>query len=311
MIVTLTLNAAIDKTYYVDSFSAGNVHRIKRLIAEPGGKGNNVAKVIKLLGGEVTASGCIAGSSGTFIEESLAARGIRTAFVRIPGESRICLNIIDESDSSSTELLEQGPAAEAADLEAVKAAVQRLSAQASIVVMSGSLVQGANDGLYTELIDIARSCGARVYLDTSGEALVKGIRARPDFIKPNKTELAQLAGRDSFDRQQCLETALKLQEEGIRQVCVTLGEQGAVACIDGVVYRVHPPVVAVINSVGCGDAFVAGMVYADELGLSAEVRLRMAAAAAAANAMSEKAGDLDRVVYERFLREVRVESISS
>lgn len=309
MIATVTLNAAIDKTYYVSGFAAGSVHRVVRQIAEPGGKGNNVAKVITLLGGDVVATGCIAGSTGTFIEESLALRGIRTAFVRIPGESRICLNIVDELHVSSTELLEQGPSAGSSDLQALKETVRTLGSQASIVVLSGSLIPGGPADLYVELIGIARSGGARVYLDTSGEALINGIRSKPDLIKPNGQELAQLAGIRPTDYGQYAETAARLQAGGISQICVTMGELGALACIDGVVYRVRPPVVNAVNPVGCGDAFVAGFAYADELGLPAEERLRMATAAAAANAMSEKAGDLERELYERYLEEVRIDRV--
>ncbi|MDI4648264.1 1-phosphofructokinase family hexose kinase [Cohnella hashimotonis] len=306
MIATVTLNAAVDKTYYVSGFAAGAVQRVRRQIAEPGGKGNNVAKVVRLLGGDATATGFLAGSAGAFIEERLAAKGIRTSFVHISGESRTCLNIVDEANGASTELLEEGPAVGEAELAEIKDAVGRLGAQASVVVLSGSLPAGAPADLYAELVGIARSAGARVYLDASGEALALGIGAGPDLIKPNEEELGRLAGLRRLDASQLARTAAKLHSQGVRQVCATRGRQGAVACMDGQLYRVIAPSVSAVNAVGCGDAFVAGMAYADEMGLPPADRLRMAAAAAGAAAMTDRAGELDPEVYERLLGRVAV-----
>ncbi|MFD2334314.1 1-phosphofructokinase family hexose kinase [Cohnella sp. GCM10020058] len=309
MIATVTLNAAVDKTYYVSGFAAGAVQRVRRQIAEPGGKGNNVAKIVRLLGGDATATGFLAGSAGAFIEERLAVKGIRTSFVRISGESRTCLNIVDEASGASTELLEEGPTVGEAELAEIKDAVGRIGAQASVVVLSGSLPAGAPADLYAELVGIASSAGARVYLDASGEALALGIGAGPDLIKPNEEELARLAGRRRMDASQLAQTVAKLHSQGVRQVCATLGRQGAVACVDGRLYRVIAPSVSAVSAVGCGDAFVAGMAYADELGLPAADRLRMAAAAAGAAAMTDRAGELDPVVYERLLVRVAVLSL--
>lgn len=120
MITTVTLHAAIDRTLYVDKFGVGQVHRVTRQVNEPGGKGNNVAKVIRQLGGQVTATGIIAGNNGVFIESSLTERGIGTAFIQSAGDSRVCLNIVDSSSGSSTELLGQGPTMSEADVEAIK-----------------------------------------------------------------------------------------------------------------------------------------------------------------------------------------------
>lgn len=306
MIVTVTLNAAVDKTYYVSGFSAGAVHRVRRQIAEPGGKGNNVAKIVRLLGGDAVATGFSAGGAGAFIEERLAARGIRTAFVRVPGESRTCLNIVDEASGASTELLEEGPTVTTEGLAEIKEAIGRLGAEASVVVLSGSLPAGAPTDLYAELVGIARAAGARVYLDASGEALALGVGAGPDLIKPNEEELARLVGRKRLEAPHWTATASMLHDRGVRQVCATLGSQGAVACIEGALYRVIAPAVHAVSAVGCGDAFVAGMAYAEELGLPAAERLRTAAAAAAAAAMTDRAGELDPGVYERLLDRVEI-----
>ncbi|TVY11204.1 1-phosphofructokinase [Paenibacillus cremeus] len=309
MITTVTLNAAIDKTYYVKQFGLGGVHRVARQIAEPGGKGNNVAKVIRLLGGEVTASGFVGGSSGSFIEQRLAERGIQTAFVQVPGESRVCLNIIDESTGSSTELLEQGPEIAWSSIAEMKVMIRKLALQSSVVVLSGSLPPGAPANFYAELIDIIQSAGSRAFLDSSGAALNSGLEARPHFVKPNEQELAQLMGRDRLGENEWAEAAARLANLGIPQVCVTLGSRGTIAFIDGSSYRVIPPAIQAVNTVGCGDSFVAGIAFAEERDASPEEKLRMATAAAAANAMSEKAGHMDYAVFQAYAKQVEVRAL--
>lgn len=309
MITTVTLNAAIDKTYYVPSFIPGEVHRVARQVAEPGGKGNNVAKVIRLLGGEVTASGFIAGNNGAFIETEMQARGIHTAFIAASGESRVCLNIMDEASGLSTELLEQGPVVGRAQLAQLKQDLLELARNSSIVVLSGSLLPGASAELYAELIGIVKEAGARAYLDTSGIALSAGIEAKPHFVKPNEHELAVWLGKVSLTENECIEAAKKLFDEGISQVCVTLGERGTIAVIERQVFRVSPPSIQAINTVGCGDSFVAGMAFSEACGDAPVDRLRIATAAAAANAMSERAGHIEEDVFNLYLHQVKVEPL--
>ncbi|MDU4696480.1 MULTISPECIES: 1-phosphofructokinase family hexose kinase [Paenibacillus] len=306
MITTVTLHAAIDRTCYVDRLHVGQVHRIARQFDEPGGKGNNVAKVIRQLGGEVTATGMIAGSNGAFIEHCLNERGIHTAFVKMPGESRVCLNIVDEARGSSTELLGQGPAITKVEAEAIREQVGELSGKSSVVVLSGSLPAGAEVNLYADLIGMIRSSGAKVFLDTSSAALREGITALPHFVKPNEQELAQWLGHEPKERNEWIQGARQLADQGISAVCVTLGSRGAIAVLEGAAYFVRPPRIQPVNTVGCGDAFVAGMAYAEECGKSPADKLRIAAAAAAANAMSIKAGDIDIGLYQEYERQVEV-----
>ncbi|WP_410767724.1 1-phosphofructokinase [Fontibacillus sp. BL9] len=306
MITTVTLNAAIDKTYYVNPFKPGGVQRVARQMAEPGGKGNNVAKVIKLLGGDVTATGFVAGNNGSFIERSLINRGIQTSFVPVAGESRICLNIMDEFSGSSTELLEQGPDINDDQIAEMKETIHRLALQSSVMVLSGSLPPGAPADLYADLIGIIQQTKARVFLDTSGAALSSGLQARPHFVKPNEHELAGLLGQIQLMGSEWAGAAQKLAAEGIAQVCVTLGDRGAIAFIDGQGYRVIPPTIQAANTVGCGDSFVAGMAFAEERGDSPAEKLRIASAAAAANAMSEKAGHIDYNFFQDYVKQVKV-----
>ncbi|UPK46917.1 1-phosphofructokinase family hexose kinase [Paenibacillus pabuli] len=306
MITTVTLHAAIDRTLYVDKFGVGQVHRVNREVNEPGGKGNNVAKVIRQLGGQVTAAGIVAGNNGRFIESSLTERGIRTSFIQSAGESRVCLNILDNSSRSSTELLGLGPTMLEAEVEAMKNKVQELAIHSSVVVMSGSLPPGAPNTLYAELIRIVRSAGTRAFLDTGGAAFGVGLSAMPHFVKPNEQELAEWLGHMPRDVNEWARAARRLADQGIDEVCITLGSNGALAILNGKAYMAKPPFIQPVNTVGCGDAFVAGMAYAGERGDSAESRLRMAVAAAAANAMSSKAGDIDYDLFEEYEQQVQI-----
>lgn len=298
MITTVTLNAAVDKTYYMDSFDTHQVNRVRRVLTEPGGKGNNVAKIIKLLGGEVTASGCIGGDNGQLIDQLLQTRKISTDFIMVSGESRICLNIIDESSKySSTEFLEPGLTISSSQWTAIKQKVQQLAQWSTIIVFSGSLPQGVATNGYAELIAIAQQAGAHAFLDTSGAAFADSIQAKPYFIKPNQQELEQWTNTSLTTDQQYIDTAWLLIDRGIEKVCITRGSQGSIAIINKQVYQVISPSIQAINTVGCGDAFVAGMAFATSRQYDPIQQLKLASAVATANALSEKAGDMDYATY--------------
>jgi tagatose 6-phosphate kinase len=310
MITTVTLNTAHDVTYYVDKWEKNGVYRVKRKLSEPGGKGNNVAKVVRVLGGQAVATGFLGKGNGSSITAKLTKRGISTHFISVPGESRVCLNIIDEANNGSTEFLEAGVEVSAKKLEEMKTVVRELAERSAIVVMSGSLPGGVPTGIYYDLIRIVKEAGAKAFLDTSGESLTEGLRAVPDFIKPNEQELSKLLGREFADERDLLQAALDIAGTGISAVCISLGDKGAIAVIDGEAYRVYPPQLQAANTVGCGDAFVAGMAFATESGDSAPERLRKAAAAAAANALTDTAGTIEFERYSELLQQVRVEKLN-
>jgi tagatose 6-phosphate kinase len=222
------------------------------------------------------------------------------------------LNVIDESDGCSTELLEAGPTIVPVQFAELKKRVRELAAESSVVVLSGSLPTGVPSDAYRELIAIIRSAGAQAFLDTSGAALVVGVEAAPDFIKPNETELAQLSGGQTLSDDGALPGLLLelARRKELPRLCVTLGERGALACIGGAVYRALPPAIAAVNTVGCGDAFVAGMAYALELGAEPAKCLSIATAAAAANALDERAGYVDIDTFRSLLAKVKVEKLN-
>ncbi|MDF2815028.1 MAG: 1-phosphofructokinase [Paenibacillus sp.] len=309
MITTVTLNAAIDKTYFVEGFELGKVSRVGQLISYPGGKGVNVARVAHLLGGSVQAAGFVGGSNGQFIERELEKQGIRSEFVRVEGESRLCLNIIDSANHLSTELLEPGPEISELQAEEMKRRIRELAAGSGIVAMSGSLPKGLPSSFYAELIEIVREEGALAILDASGDALLHGIQAKPFMIKPNEQEVEKLLGKKLEQESDLYDSIHQLMREGITCIVVSLGANGCVAGYDGSLYRVHAPRIEAVNTVGCGDSFVAGMAVSLRRGDSIEDALRLATATGTANALMAEAGNVRLEDVARLQLEVDIEAI--
>jgi tagatose 6-phosphate kinase len=300
------LNAAIDKTYYVPALDKSKVTRAEKVLSTAGGKGLNVARVLRQLGhAEVTATGFASGYNGQFITNRVKEAGIRSEFIEATGESRLCLNFIDGRDGSSTEVLEPGPTVSDEHIALFMDKLARLSAESSLVVFSGSLPGGMAADAYAELIALSRAAGADVFLDTSGEALVRGIAAKPAFIKPNEDELAALLPEGgSSDLRESLR---KLMGQGLPIVVATLGAQGAVAGVDGRLYRIRIPKLEVVNTVGSGDSFVAGYAFAHVRGEAPADCLRYAAATGSANALTHTTGDVNLSDVHKLLSDISVE----
>lgn len=310
-IAAVALNAAIDKTYFVDRLRIGEVHRVPAMLAQPGGKGINVAKVAAELGESVTVSGFLGGYNGRWIESALAEKGIPSRVVNVREESRLCLNILCKESGTSTELLEPGPEITAAQADEYLALFAELARQSKVVALSGSLPRGLAPDYYARLVKLAKAAGAAVIVDTSGRALEEAIAAVPDVLKPNLQELQQLTGRAYPTVESVYEEVKRLMENGIRAVLVTLGADGAVAGIDGKMYRVEPVPVEAVNPVGCGDAFVAGVAAGLVRELEPRELLALAAACATANAMNLGAGEVRREQVDSLLPRVVVKEIVS
>ncbi|MGZ9586834.1 1-phosphofructokinase [Paenibacillus marinisediminis] len=309
MIVTVTMNAAIDKTYMAPGFQPGSLHRIQEMYSYAGGKGINVARVVRTLNEDVIATGVVAGNNGRYIEAELDREGIRHDFVHVDGESRLCLNIIDPLKSQQTELLEAGPVLNEAALAEVLQKITALAAEASHVVMSGSLSQGCPVSFYAELTSAIRAAGAVPVLDASGDALIQGVSARPHLIKPNEHEVLKLTGGTALDEAAVKAAIISLMNDGVENVVVSLGGDGAIAGMGGRLYRVAIPSIEVVNTVGCGDSMLAGIVVAAKRGMSAADQLRLGAACGTANALMPAAGSVRLEDLEAIMPQVVVTEI--
>jgi len=309
MITTVTLNATIDKTCFLGSFQVGEVNRVPVMHTFPGGKGINAARVIHALGCPVLATGFTAGFNGAYIENELARQGILHDFVKVDGESRVSLNIIDRFNGTTTEILEQGPTIETDDVLAMKDKIRSLSSYSSVMTICGSIPGGTSPSLYAEFVEIAQAEGAKVILDASGEALLEGIKAKPFCIKPNEQEVAALMGRKARDEDELYPLIRQLNRDGIECVVVTLGDRGAIAGWGGSLYRLRTPSVGAVNTVGCGDSFVGGLAVGLYKKEPLEEILRLAAASGTADALTEEAGHVLLDDVKRILWQVDVEAI--
>lgn len=310
-ITTVTLNAAIDKTYYVSSFAAGKVNRVNRLFSQPGGKGINVARVAHMLGEDAIATGFVGGSAGRYIREELTALGIRHDFVSVAGESRVCLNVIDDTKMQSTELLEPGTPIDGGDIDRLFATLDSLAETTSVLVLSGSIPQGGGDDLYSRIIARwnSRAAAAPVLLDTSGTPLAHTVRqASPYMIKPNEEEMARLTELPtaSYGFEETAKAISRLVRQGIRIVAVSLGERGSLVGTGNTIYRVDAVKVDAVNTVGCGDAYVAGIAIGLHRGHDETEMLKLASACGASNSLHERTGVVDRDQVRQFLSAIEV-----
>lgn len=309
MILTVTLNAAIDKRYVVENFNPGAVYRIKECSYSAGGKGLNVARVASIAGEEVLATGFVGGHAGSYIIEQLKAQNIQSDFVHISGESRSCINIYDEINKSQTEFLEPGVYVTDENKEAMLSKYNELLNICSVVAISGSVPDGVDSSLYKEMIIRAKQQNKKVLLDTSGNILREAIDAKPTMIKPNTDEIKLLAGKELVDDKDMVEMAISLHDSGIEIVAISCGADGSIIACDEGVYRAYVPKVRAINTVGCGDSMIAGFA----IGLSRNMKMvdiiKLSSAISAANAMRVETGFYVKEDMEAILPHVKVSKI--
>jgi len=290
MVVTLTLNAAVDKTYTVENFALDRVHRPSSQKSVAGGKGINVARVLKELGRDVLATGFAGGCNGNFILAGLDEEGLKHDFVRTAGESRICIAVVDPVNGTQTEVNEAGAEVTFDEVRQLREKLSALMAEAEYLVLSGSAPPGVPDGFYSDVIQEAKSRGVRTVLDSSGNNLRLGAQAGPFMLKPNSAELSALVGRDLLTLEEMLRAAKDMTRLGIELVAVSMGRAGALATDGTRSYKASPPDIEFVSAVGSGDSFVAGFVHSIMDGGSLDKALRLATAAGAANAATIGAG---------------------
>jgi len=305
MILTITANPAIDARYFLDSLKVGSVVRCNKTNKTAGGKGLNVARVVDLLGQSVAVTGFIGGRNGDFIREEVQKAGYRNCFISIAGETRICLGILG-ADGTQTEILEKGPQVTEAEQDEFLAELPAVLKEMEVVCISGSLPAGVQTDFYQQVIEKAKALGVKVILDTSGEAFREGILAGPDFIKPNREELSAYFGRSIKTKEHAVEAAKELIEQGVGAVAVSLGAEGAVLVEKNRVISVEIPQIQVINPVGSGDSFVAGLATALAKGENLKTAMGLACACGTANALEEKTGWIEKEKLDQILKNMIV-----
>ena len=289
MILTISLNPAIDKTAVCDRLIPGQLNRLSDVQICPGGKGVNVSRALNCLGEDVCAMGFIGGGNGEYIKKSLERSGIKTQFTVTDKETRINLNIISD-EGYVTEILESGAAPDILCIEDFLEKYKKELNKASLVVLSGSLPAGMDNDFYTKLITMATEKNKRVILDSSGEAERCGVEALPYMIKPNIREFEYIMGRHYYEPDDIARGAGELVRRGIERVAVSLGARGMVYVTSEVSLYAQAPRLNAINTVSCGDAAVAAFAYSIVRKLKDEEALIKAVAVSAAAALSQESG---------------------
>jgi len=315
MIITVTLNAAIDRTLAVPNFRLGRRHRATEQTAMAGGKGVNVARALKALGQPVIATGVTGGATGTRIIEHLTEEAILNDFVRIREESRTSTAVVDPTSGEQTEINERGPAVSEAELDLFIDKLLYLAKGAGVCVFAGSLPGGVDAALYARLIEELRKLGVTTVLDAEGESLRLAARTGPDVVSPNEIEAEELVGHEFADEQDRRTAIAEMAELGVREALMTLPD-GCLALMRDdaeapTLYRATLEPIEAVSAVGSGDAFLAGFVSARYGDQSVEHCLRYAVACGAESTQHFGAGVLDPREVERLLPEVRVEALET
>ncbi|HEY8638930.1 MAG TPA: 1-phosphofructokinase family hexose kinase [Solirubrobacterales bacterium] len=312
MIITVTLNAAIDRTMAVPNFRQGNRHRSVESRNVAGGKGINVARALTRLGRPVIATGLAGGPTGQRLIEALAEESILNDFTPIAEESRINLAVIDPTSGEQTEINERGPEVTAQEIDTFLDRLDYLARGASMCVLAGSLPPGVEPDLYARIVRELGQRGVTVVLDSEGEPMQAGVRAGPSVITPNVLEAEELVGHE-FEGPGDLASGLaQLLELGASEVIVTRSE-GCVAAVgppsERTFYEVRTEPLEPVAAVGSGDAFLAGYVAARYDGAPANECLAFGVACGAESTQQFGAGTVDPEQVERILADVQVREL--
>jgi 1-phosphofructokinase family hexose kinase len=312
MILTVTLNPALDRTMTVPNFQASMRHRATETVILPGGKGINVARAVKALGRPAIATGFVGGRKGDQIVADLNGEGILCDFVRVAGESRISTAVVDPATGGITEINEQGPEIQPEELESLYDKLDYLGRAAEIVVFAGSVPPGLDDDCYARMIRKVRPLGAKVFFYTYGEPLRHGIKARPDCVFPKLVEAEKVIGYEFTTMDDRISAARSMREMGAGSVVITF-RFGCIAELDfGDHHRTfigRMPDVETLSPLGWGDALVGG--YAVKLmdGEGPEECLRFGLGCAAANLIRYGAGVFLPSDAERLAKRVELEEV--
>lgn len=289
MICTLTINPAVDKLLFIPELHRDNTNRIQRIEEVLGGKGTHVSVNLSILGCSNRAYGIGYGQTGKRIEQILSDGGVDVAFLHFDeGESRTNYALI-EDDHICTLITEKGKTVPEKICRQLINHMMDTMDDDDVLVLSGDASNTEIPFIYNEVVDelIRRGKHIRVFLDTSSENLIRGLERKPFLVKPNEDELSQIMGKPVSTDEEVLEGIQLISEKGIPCVAVSRGGKGSIVKYQGEIYKVHPLKVDVINTIGCGDAYLSGLVYGFEKGMEFPEILKLATAISAATAESD------------------------
>ena len=349
MIITITMNPAIDKTVQVQELKIGALNRIAKVHEDAGGKGINVSKTIRSLGGESHAMGFLGGMAGWQIEHCLDQLFIRHAFVRIHEGTRTNQKVVDAL-GHVTELNEPGPEVSESELAQLFTNLEKTLKVGDYVVLCGSLPKGVPADTYARLVHLIHEKSAFAFVDADGESLRLALEEGPDVVKPNLDELTRYMEqsgalpalqeeatrlevtcevvqgmrtpaeavnmhcdlKEELSQERYTQVALailmgkQLQKKGIREVIVSLGEEGAVFLYEKGTYYIPALTVDAASTVGAGDALVAAYTLASDRGASDLAKMSLSVAASAGAVTTKGTSPAEKAVVDALLPEVKI-----
>ncbi|WP_373215160.1 1-phosphofructokinase [Ruminococcus sp. 5_1_39BFAA] len=309
MIVTVTMNPAIDKTVEITEMQHGGLNRIKTVEYDAGGKGINVSKTIRELGGTTVAVGFLGGNNGRTIANVLEEKEIKSDFVWVDGETRTNTKVFEEN-GTVTELNEPGPVITEEAVEKLMEKLESYAGENTMFVLAGSIPAGVSKDIYGEITRRVHEKGSMVLMDADGELFKRALEAGPDIIKPNRVELEEFAGMDyRASDEELLGIARKFMEKGIQTIAVSMGKSGAMI-ISGD-YQVKCPALSVKahSTVGAGDAMVAALAYSWDKGLDKEEMVKMCMAVSAGAVTTVGTKPPSREVVDTLKEQVVIETL--
>lgn len=310
MVLTVTLNPSVDRAVFVQQLKFGDTNRVVRTETDAGGKGVNLSRVLRELGGETVATGFLGGGPGAYICKVLEDQDVPHCFVQVHGNTRTNFSVEDADQNPPTTFNEKGPEVLAEDIDHLVARVKEYLPKLTWLAMGGSLPPGAPTDVFRRLTELAHESGVKALLDADGDAMKLAMAARPDFIKPNEKEASRLLGRELSGRNDALDAAMELYQHlggGDKIAIISRGAGGAVmACEDGEFDGITPSV-EMRSTIGCGDSMLGGMLWAIGTGKGLEESFRWGLASGAATASTDGTEIARRAIVENLLPSARIE----
>ncbi len=263
MITTITINPSLDKTYIIEDFKPYEINRARNIVYNAGSKGINVSRVLTQLCEKSVALGFVGGMYGDILLSHLKSEGIVEDFVRVQSSTRINIKIVDPVSVKVTEINERGEAVTDNNVNALFAKIEEWTQKSDAIVLSGSILPEMKTTVYTNIAKTVKGLGKPLFLDCGGSLLSDGMRGQPYCVKCNLHEFTEMYGKQLTSDAQIVEVARKIiEEKDINRIIITMGDQGAIGVTADEALRVNPPSAAVSSTIGAGDAFMAGLVYA-------------------------------------------------
>lgn len=310
MILTVTLNPSVDRAVFVRELKVNDTNRVVRTETDAGGKGVNLSRVLRELGGETVATGFLGGGPGAYIRKVLDVQGVPHCFVEVSGDTRTNVSVEDDLQNPPTTFNESGPQVTTEDIDRLFAQVREYLPQLTWLVMGGSLPPGTPPDTFRKLVELAHSANVKTLVDADGDAMKHAMAARPDFIKPNEKEASRLLDRDISGRNDAIQAALELYQQlggGEKIVVVSRGAGGAVlACGDGQ-FDGMTPNVEMRSTIGCGDSMLGGMLWAIHHHKPLEEAFRWGLSAGAATAATDGTEIAREEMVKQLFAQARVE----